>query len=370
MSRESIKPKKTIDYLLLVVVIAITLFGAYMILSATYYKDIFDESNNPLLTFNSSYKKILLGFGVMLVAIFFDIRWIKKMSPFLMLISLGLLLSTLFIGRTINGSSRWLMIGSMSFAPSELIKVASILYFAKILEHMHKSSEHYLRAWVSVMLFGGGAIIIINFQPDLSTAMVYSAILGIMLLVAGAKWQHIGLIILIGAMLVSVAIMSKPYRVERFLDFWSDDYVLTGDAAQSNQSLMAIAEGGITGVGPGQAYQTKSGHAQSESDFIFATVAETTGFIGAILLISAYTFMLWRLTRIAILSQSRYAALVTSGILGMIGIQAAIHLMVTTKIMPVTGVPLPLVSSGGTSTIIILGSIGIALNLSSNPENI
>ncbi|MBN2795479.1 MAG: FtsW/RodA/SpoVE family cell cycle protein [Clostridia bacterium] len=370
MRHEAIKVKKTIDYSLLVIVIAISLFGTYMILSATYYADIFDASNNPLISFIDAFKETAIGLVAMIVAIFIDMKFIKKMAPLLLFLTMGFLMATLFFGTSINGSTRWLRIGPISFAPSEIAKIVAILYFPRVLMHMKKSEEAYQKSWVNVMLFGGITAALIFLQKDLSTMFVYAVILGSLIFVSGAKWKHIIIVFLIGAMLVTAAIVKEPFRLERIRLMFSDDFTLEGDVAQANQSLMAIANGEIIGVGPGRAYQTKNGHSQSESDFIFSTVAETTGFLGSTLLILGYVLMLWRLARISVLSKSTYSALVTTGIMAMIGAQASIHLMVTTKLMPVTGITLPLVSSGGTSTVILLGSIGLALNLSSNPEGL
>lgn len=362
--------KKTIDYGLLVSVIAITLFGAYMVLSATYYLNIFDESNNPLSSFLNDFEKIAIGFAVMVVAIFFKAKLIKKLSPVLMLTSIVFLVLTLVFGRYINGARRWLDLGVFMFATSELAKFAAILYFAKIFENMNKSSDSYQWAWINMFIFGGVSAGLIAIQPDLSTAFIYCAIIGSMLFVAGAKLKHLIMLVLIGGMLVAAAVAAEPYRIDRFVAFFSENTELEGDEAQANQSLMAIAEGKSFGVGAGEAYQTKNAQSQAESDMIFATVAETTGFMGSVALITTYLFMLWRLTKIAVTSESKYASLVTTGVLTMIGLQAVVHLLYTTKLMPVTGIPLPFVSSGGTSIIILLGVVGVVLNFSSNPKGL
>lgn len=362
---------KTIDYSLLIATIFISLFGAYMILSATYYFNIFDESNNPLISFISDFQKIILGFAVMIVGIFINMKFVKKMAPLLMIASMVFLVMTVVVGKSINGSSRWLFIGSFSFAPSELAKVAAVLYFAKFIENMHKSEKHYQKAWLSVLIFGGFSAGIILVQKDLSTGVIYCAGIAGMLLVGGSKLRHMLLVTLIVLMIAAMSIVSKGYRIDRIKTFFeptSSD--VTTASAQLNQSLMAIAEGEVIGVGPGKAYQSKYGLSYSNSDFMFATVAETTGFLGALVVIGTYVFMLWRMARIAILSQSKYGLLVTTGIMSMIGTQALMHLMVNVKLMPITGVTLPLVSSGGTSTIVLLGAIGLVLNLSSNPKSL
>lgn len=370
MSKEKKFLTTTIDYSLLIIVIIITFFGMYMVLSATFYSNIFDESSNPLLDFISDFKKIFIGLFAMIVAIYVKAKWIKKAAPLLMFISIALLILTLIIGTKINGATRWIYFGSSSFATSELAKIAAIFYFAGVFEHMTKSEKAYKRAWYNVIIFAGVSVILILVQPDYSTTIVYCLIVGAMMFVAGAKWKHLFLVLVIGGMLGTGLILAEPYRLERFAQLKSSDTDYIGDAAQANKSLLSIAEGGIFGVGPGRAYQTKNAIPQAESDFIFATIAETTGYLGSTILIGAYVFLLWRLVKISLASSSGYAALVSMGLTVMIGMQTSIHLLYTTKLFPVTGIPLPFISSGGTSTILLLASIGVVLNFSSNPEGI
>lgn len=370
MSKEIVKKKGTIDYALLLITIAITFFGIYMVLSATYYNSMFDEANSPLTSFLSDFKKLFVALGAMVFFIFFKVKYLKQLSPYIMLVSIVMLLLTKIFNQNINGAARWLFFGNFSFATAEFAKLASILYFAKLIETMLSGDRAYQRAWLNVIIFGGISAVLIYAQPDLSSTFVYCAILGVMLLVGGAKWRHLAVIVLIGAMVMVAAIISEPYRMERIFGLQSEDTVLTGDEAQANQALMSIAEGEVFGVGAGRAFQTKNAMSQAESDFIFATIAETTGFFGCILLITGYAFMLWRIFRAAILTDSRYGALVITGVGAMIGIQALIHMFVNTKMFPVTGVTLPLVSSGGTSILIILSSLGIVMNLSSHPDDV
>lgn len=371
MSKENKALTRRIDYSLLMIVIIITCFGIYMILSATYYSNIFGVSSNPLLDFKSDLSKILLGVGVMIAAIFVNAKIIKKLSPMLMLVAVGLLIATLIFGKELNGSKRWIYFGSYSLATSELAKFASILYFAKILENLRKSDLYYKRGLLNVVLFAGVSVFLMILQPDFSTAVLYCLILGTMLVVAGLKLKHLLLVFVIGGIVASSLVYTKPYRWKRVVETYSSsDTDYEGDVAQVNKSLLSIAEGRVTGVGPGRAYQTKNGIPQAESDFIFATIAETTGFIGSVLLIGAYIFLLWRMFRIALLTNSFYASLVTVGYASMIGFQAVIQLLYTTKLIPVTGITLPMISSGGTSTILVLASVGIVLNFSSQPEGI
>lgn len=362
--------KKVIDYPLFIVTVILTFFGIYMILSSTFYINIFDESNNPLLTFLSALKNVGLGMFVMIIAMFFNARIVKKLSPIIMVASIILLVLTLIMGTNIFGATRWLKIFGISFATTEFAKLASILYFARILSNINKSEKAYKETWINIFFFAGLSAMLIYIQPDLSSSFIYCSIVGTMLFVSGAKLKHLAALIGIAVIILYVAINSAEYRLDRIRVSESENTVLVGNAAQVNQSLFSIAEGGLFGVGAGEAYQTKNAHSQSDSDFIFANVAATTGLLGSVLLITCYMLFIWRCIRIAITAESMYACLVSTGVGAMVGFQALMHLMVTTKIIPPTGMVLPFVSSGGTSVLILLSSVGIVLKLSSNPKGL
>lgn len=362
--------KKVIDYPLFITTVILTFFGIYMILSSTFYINIFDESNNPLLTFLSALNEVGLGMVVMISAMFFNARIVKKLSPVIMLVSIAALILTLAIGTRLGGSTRWLNIMGVSFATTEFAKLASILYFAKILSNLSKSEKAYKESWVNVLLFGGISAVLILIQPDLSSTFIYCSIIGVMLLVSGVKLKHLIALVIVGALLLFVAIYSADYRVDRMNISETENTVLVGDAAQVNQSLLSIAEGGLFGVGAGQAYQTKNAHSQAESDFIFSNVVATTGLLGAVFLISLYMIFIWRCISIALLAQTMYACLVATGVGAMVGFQALMHMMVTTKLIPPTGMVLPFVSSGGSSVLVLLASVGLVLKLSSNPRGL
>ncbi len=362
--------KKSIDYPLFIVTIALTFFGIYMILSSTYYSNIFDVSNNPLITFFSVLKEVGLGLVLMTLAIFFPLKWIKRMTPTIMILALILLIITLLIGGRTNGATRWIFIRGMSVSTAEIAKLASILFFAQAFSNMKKNKDQYFLVWKKAVVFAGITVLLIMKQPDISTAFIYCFIVGIMLFIAGAKLRHLFILVLTGLLIFYIAVISEDYRMDRFVTLSSESSELTGNAAQVNQSLMSIAEGGLLGVGPGQAYQSKNAMSQIESDFIFANIAETTGFIGSIFLMSAYVFFIWRCAVIALKSKTMYASLIASGVAGMVGAQAILHLLVTTKLGPPTGMTLPFISSGGTSVLILLISVGIVLNISMYGENL
>lgn len=370
MSRNVLKKSKTIDYSLLIITIAITLFGVYMVISATYYKNITSGEFHGMIDFLPTLKKIGIGVAMMVFCIFFKMKYIKKLSPLIMLIALVLLILTLVLGDELNGSSRWLRFGTFSFATAEFAKVAAILYFARILENINKSKKNYLYATVNIFLLTAVFSLLIIKQPDLSTTVVFAVVVITLLFSAGFRLKHLAILFLIAIIFGATAIILEPYRMARFDTLLSSDVDFTGNNAQPNQAQLSVASGEVFGLGAGNAYQTKNSMSQADSDFIFATVTEVTGFFGSTLLITGYMFMVFRIFKNAFLTTSRYGYLVMIAIGSMIAFQAMIHMYVNVKIFPVTGVTLPLVSAGGTSVMMLLASIGLVLNLSTHPEDV
>lgn len=362
--------KKVIDYPLFIITIALTFFGIFMILSATYYANINGISENPLVTFNGAVKEAAIGIAFMIFTMFFKAKWLKDLSPYLLLFSVGLLIATLFIGIERGSAKRWLAISTYSFATAEFAKVASIFYFARVLSKINNSDKAYKNAWINLGIFGSLSAFLILKQPDLGTTFVYCSIIGIMLFVSGAKIRHILILVLCGVLIFLIAIKTSGYRSYRLDLLLNNEITLEGGGAQATQSKLSIAEGELFGVGVGRAYQTKNAMSQSESDYIFANIAETTGFLGSVVLMFAYVFFLWRCIIIALKAETAYASLVVVGVVSMVMLQALLHLSVNVGFMPPTGMILPFISSGGTSVVMLLGSVGVVLNLSSNPQGL
>lgn len=364
--------KKLIDYQLFLVTIALTFFGSYMILTATYYKNITSVSKNPLSTFLNSSKFIILGIIVMVIIIFIGHIVNKKISLMIMILSIALLFFTILQpdSAAINGAKRWIEIFDIQFTTSEVAKISSILFFGHVMSNINKSRNEYNRVWTIVMIFAGLSGLFIVLQPDTSTAFAYCMIIGSMLFISGAKFKHLALLIIIGALAFTIYTSRGGYTSERFDILHSDNTVLLGDSAQVNRSLMSIAEGGIFGVGARDAYQTKMAMPQADSDFIFASVVESTGLLGAVLLMSGYIFFIYRCIVIAMNAKDMYGTLVATGVATMIGTQAGIHILVATKTIPPTGMSLPFISTGGTSVIILLASVGFVLNISTHSKQL
>ncbi len=356
--------KSSIDYRLLIVTIIITFIGGYMILSTTFYQNIFSESNNPLIDFINDFKNIIIGFILMIIVIFIKLDFIKKSAFFIMVGSLVLLLLTELFGKEIGYSKRWLLItNSFTVQTSEVAKLASIIYFSRVLENINKNKEHYKKSLITVLIFMAINVFFIIKQPDMSMAFVYLMICFSLLFVSDVRKKDLLYIILSIIIFVAIAALAG-YRLERIKGFLNASTEVEGGIAQTSQALRSIASGELIGVGAGAAYQTKYMMSVAESDFIFSNIAEISGFLGCVVIIVLYLYMIFRILKISFNAKSNYNSLICVGIASMISLQALIHMGVNTKILPVTGITLPFISSGGSSILIMLISIGLVLNIS------
>jgi cell division protein FtsW len=284
----------------------------------------------------------------------------------ILLISLMLLAATLVpgIGRTINGSRRWLRLGMLSFQPSELAKVALVIYLsyyiAKKGERIRDFMNGITPAYVVAGLFMATAVL----QPDFGTTMTIALVAGIMLFVGGANVLHLAGTVLAGLPFIYIAVFHKAYRARRifsFLDPWADPQ---GAGHQIIQSFLAFGSGGIFGRGLGEGRQKLLFLPERHSDFIYAVIGEELGLIGALGVLALFLFLLWRGVRIALAAGERFSRLLAFGITLLVCIQALMNMAVVTGMFPTKGIALPLVSYGGSSLVITLGALGVLLNIS------
>lgn len=373
--RADAKPDKSLrhtpghmDFLLFAVVLGISLFGLVMVFSASYYNgqvvydDPFHHMPNQIMCF-------VIGLIIMLViANLGNYHWLKKASPFLYLAALILLVITIFFGEEKNGATRWLSIGSLSFQPSELAKYALMVFMATFMAANPNRMKHFFKGVVPMLvavLLVCGLIIL---QPNLSMVVIIGIMALAMMFIGGIKWSAILGLAATAFVAVVVLAFTKGYRVERMLAFFDpwQDPLDTG--YHTIQSLYALASGGLFGTGLNFSRQKLLFLKYSESDYIFAIIGEELGFIGAILLIAAYCFVIYRGIRIAMRCRDRFGSLLAAGITVVLAVQIMINIGVTCGVVPSTGQTLPFISLGGTSLIICMAAIGILLNVSKNTE--
>ena len=309
---------------------------------------------------------VVLGVCLLLMAMRVDYRHLKQ--PAVILTALGgsvlALMAVLLIGPEINGTRRWFAIGGIGVQPSELAKVAVILFTAAVLEHrMNRINEvSYSLLPIAVVAGGVGALIVL--EPDFGTAMTVLMIVLTMVFAAGLSYRYLfGLAVTLGPLLY-VVLASAPYRRQRllaFLDPWDDPL---GSGFQIIQSLIAVGTGGIFGQGLMAGVQKLFFLPEPHTDFIYAVIAEETGLVGATLILLCFLVIAWRGLRVAALAPDRFGSLLALGLTMMVSIQAFLNISVVLSLMPTKGIPLPFVSAGGSSMLVSLLCMGVLLNIS------
>ncbi len=351
------------DIYLMLTVSALVLLGLLMVFSASSVKSV-QLTGNSYKYLSDQAISVLLGLFTMLMAYKINILIIKKYSTELFMIALIFTIAVLFVGIGAYGAKRWLVIGPINFQPSEVMKIGIILILAKILDKYKDITLNiYLRCLFLISLPVG----LVYIEPDLGSAIVIAVVAISIIIYAGIKFRYFFLTLLAAIPLVYIALFAESYRIERlfsFIDPWAD---ATDTGYQVVQSLMAIGSGGLWGTFLGAGKQ-KLLLPFAHTDFIFAVLAEEMGFVGGTLTICLFFFVFIRGLIIANNAKSRFEELLCIGLTINIAIQVIINIAVAIGIAPVTGITLPFLSYGGTSILILMGSIGLILNVSRKQE--
>jgi rod shape determining protein RodA len=359
-----------VDVLLLVLPIAISGLGLLMI---------YDSSRNRLAAQGLSkyyyVERQGLAFGIglaaMIVIMLIDYRRIRDLWALTYLAILPLLAGVIVLGRNHKGAQAWFQLGPFQFQPSEIAKVVLIVAIAGYC-HQHRGD---LDAWrLGVIIALSGVVMgLVYAQHDLGTTLVLLVCTSAVLVVAGLKPVHVGVLLMLGATLVGAAIITgkvQAYQFDRLTGFVDQktEGIATPLQTPAQLSLRAsktaIASGGLTGTGLFEGLQTKNGFVpEQHTDFIFTAVGEELGFAGGATLIALYALLAWRIWRIALLSSEFFGTLIAVGVLAMLAIQVFENIGMTMGIMPITGLPLPFMSYGGSALIASFMAIGLVLNV-------
>ncbi|MGG7058508.1 stage V sporulation protein E [Clostridium nigeriense] len=356
---------KSIDYGLLCAILVLLFIGIVMVYSSSSYYALYQK--NVYNTEFYFYKEItwaIVGIVGMFVTMSIDYHVYKKWTPWLVLITLAFLVLVLFIGSDINGAVRWIRLGPLSFQPSELAKYVVVLYLALLIDKRKGKINKFKEGTIFYLAVAGVFAGLILLEKNLSITAVVMMVAFIMILVGGAKISHLFSLVPVGLAAGIALIFTQSYRLERltsFLDPWAD---MSDNSYQLIQSLYALGSGGIFGVGLGNSRQKALFMPEPHNDFIFAIIGEELGLIGCIVIVLIFMFLVIKGISIAIKSRDNYGFLVAVGIISVIAIQAIINIAVVSGSMPVTGVPMPFISYGGTSLVFNLGAMGILLNIS------
>lgn len=307
----------------------------------------------------------VLGVAVLSIVMRIDYRTYRNDQLIWTLLgAVALLLVGVLFMRPVKGAHRWFGVGGFGIQPSELAKVAAIFFTALTLDRrMHRIADaRYALLPVAVIVGGLGGLILI--EPDYGTAAALGAIVAAMIVVAGLSYRYIAGLALVMLPLAYVVLMSADYRVRRitaFLDPWADPQ---GDGFHIIQSLIAVGSGGWFGRGLMGGLQKFFYLPEPHTDFIFAVIAEELGLIGATVVLVCFGVIAWRGLRAAMAAPDRFGSFLALGITMMVVAQALVNVSVVLSLMPTKGIALPLVSSGGSSLLVTLASIGVLLNIS------
>lgn len=366
------RKNENIDKALLLTVLTLMIFGLVMIASAGI---IYSETR-----FGDSYyffkHQFFFGFLPGIVALYFfqkiDYHYWRKLAVPLFLITLIFLVLVFIpgVGTKVYGASRWIQLGELSFQPSEMAKIATILYLAAWLESRgRKRIRDFFEGAAPLLGILGILGFLIIKQPDAGTLGLIILVAGAVYFASGAKISHIVSLILAGIAGLWVLVKMAPYRLNRFLVFLNPEIDPQGIGYQINQALLAIGSGGVFGIGLGHSRQKFNYLPEPVGDSIFAIIGEELGMMGAGAVVLLFIFLAVRGFKIAKNSSDDFGKLVAVGITSWIVFQAFINIAAITSIIPLTGIPLPFISYGGTSLIFLLAGTGILLNISKQAYN-
>jgi len=350
--------------LLIICTVLLCIIGCVMVYSASSYSALKNYGDSAFFL-----KKQIIGCVLGLIAMcffyFFDYTKLKKFKWVILAVAIvGLILVFIpGIGMENYGAKRWVHFLGISFQPSELAKFALVLFCASYFSQNYKKVK-MLKTLIPAVIVGGILCLLVILEPNMSVTMCLGLTLIVMLVVGGMKKRYLGFVGLAGAIGVPALIIAEPYRMKRlvaFVDPWANP---KGEGFQLIQSLYALGNGGLFGVGLFNSRQKYLFLPFSESDFIFSIIGEELGLFGAIFVIAVFLTLIICISKIALNAKDRFGCLLATGIASVIAIQVAINIAVVTGSIPPTGIPLPFISAGSTSLVVFMSAIGVVLNIS------
>lgn len=355
----------SLDYVFLILVLTILTFGLVMLFSASYAYDYYHEGNS-FYHISRQLVFAILGIVVMLVLSHIDYHIFIRFSLLIYAITLLCLVIVLFM-RPMNGARRWIVVGPLTFQPSEIAKFAVAVMFARWIElysDKMKTFRFGIVPFIVILLPIVGLMVI---EPHLSGTILVLLMAMIMMIVGGANLKWFGVAAIAGCALIAVVVMIPgviPYAMSR-IQYWIDPFSdAQGKGFQTIQSLYAIGTGGLMGRGLGQSRQKHLYIPEPHNDFVFSIVCEELGFVGATLIIILFVLLVWRGYVIAMRAKDKFGAILAIGLTSQVGIQALLNIAVVTNTIPNTGISMPFFSSGGTSLVMLLAEMGIILSVS------
>jgi cell division protein FtsW len=350
---------------LLTAALCLLAFGAVMVYSASSARNLLQGHGD-----GTQFLVRYIGFGVVGLAVMHvlsrrGVVLLRQLTPLLLIGAFGLLLLVLVpgIGISVNGARRWIGPGTLSFQPSELMKLALVLYVAQFLASHPRRIQSFQGMVSPIVIVTGAAALLVAAEPDLGTALVICMSVAALLVAAGVPMRYLGYLAAAGVVLVGLLVLVQPYqqaRLTAFLDPWAS---ASSSGFQSVQGQIALGSGGLFGVGLGQSVQKVFYLPEAHTDFILAVIGEELGVVGVMTVIGLFGMIGWSGLRIARAATAPYAKLLATGLTSLILCQAILNIFVVLGIAPLTGVPLPFISYGPTNLTVMLAAVGLLLNV-------
>lgn len=361
------------DFWLMLIVMALVIFGLIMVFSASYYYSI-SQVGHPYSYLIKHGMCVLAGIAAMIFGAAVDYRIYRKFAVHILIIVVIMLLLVLFtpLGKTVNGATRWLDLGVATIMPGEFAKPAVILFVSWFLSEDLGRIKSVTKGILPLIGVAGAVALLIIKQPNLSTAITVFGIVVAMMLVAGMKWRYVTGAAGIGAagILYIILFQKDSYWYSRLTSFTDPFADPLGDGYQAVQSLLALGSGGLFGVGLGKSVQKNLYLPEPQNDFILAIIGEELGYIGILVLVIVYCLFIWRGSHVAINAPDQFGMLLASGIVLMVAIQVILNIAIVTSSMPATGINLPFVGYGGNALAIFMFCSGVLINISRHgPKN-
>ena len=354
------------DHLLLLAIAGITVFGWLMLASASsvlaqkYFNDAFYFVKHQMLYGG------LIGLGTFLVGYFVPYRFWRRLAFPAIVLALVLLVLVFVPGLSVSagGASRWIGIGPLTLQPTEVAKLAFILYLAALLEKKGEDVKDFKKSVIPFLIMMAILSTLIMMQPDMGTLLLITLVASSMIFVAGFKLRHLIMIALGGLAVFAVFLNTARYRLERIMVYLHPELDPQGIGYQINQALLAVGTGGLWGLGFGRSRQKYYYLPEPAGDAIFAVLAEEFGLIRSILVILVFGLIGWRGWLIARQAPDVFGRLLATGITAWILLQAFINIGSILALTPLTGIPLPFISYGGSALATLLFASGVLLNIS------
>ena len=358
--------KRPVEYsILYTATLCLLAGGAVMVYSASSAESLLAGPGDPAYYLKRYVMFGLAGLVLLHLASRHGLKVIRALTPALLAGSLALNVAIMLprIGVTVNGATRWIGAGALQFQPSELLKVSIVLYGAQLLATRPESVRTVGTLTKPLLLVVVAACALLMKQPDMGTTMVVCFAVGALLVAAGTPMRNLALIGGALLFLATILAIAEPYRRERLLSF-IDPFADAGDSGfQAVQALTAIGHGGFFGVGLGESVQKIFYLPEAHTDMILAVIGEELGLFGILGLVGLYGMIGYAGLRVAKLARDRYSKLLAAGITSLILCQATLNFFAVLGLMPLTGVPLPFISYGASNLVVLMGAMGLLLNV-------